>query len=269
MNWQKPRNVRVVDGVLVLDGPDAMTYPLLEAAHDARALRALLDAQSEDELCQFTKNCGLLYPRLENGRTDLFPLDVLRLHRQALVGLSLLAEGLRTGDISGIGRALRQLKTSDEAMHRRVYRTEPNEPLVGDMTDEEARLREIGISAGRLLTARHARRHVTLEKHAADILAGALDVPQRLRASKHRGQWQLEEVLSAYTLEQVIRWSLRTRFRVVHHLLCESCGREAISFRSDRRFCSTECSSRFRVQRHRRNRQRSTGSAQSTSRVRR
>jgi hypothetical protein len=253
LHWWKPRQVTNSAGILEVDFEGATPYSLLDAARDASALRALLDAQTDEQLSFFTSNWGLLYPRLKDGRWDRFPLDLLRLHRQTLLALGNLAESIRTGGKS-IDDPLKTILTLDEEMRTRLYGTERANPLDSHLDAEERRLRDAGVPAEQLIAARYSNGRVSLEQHAAEILATRLDIPHRLRAVKTKRQWQFVQTPAPLSLEQVIRWSLLTRFRVIHYFLCESCGKEAVSFRSDARFCCDECSGRARVQRHRHNR---------------
>jgi hypothetical protein len=256
VQWEKLLQVRAEDGFLVANLDDVTRYPLLEAAHEARGLRALLDAHTVEQLCQFTKNWGFLYPRLDGGRRDRFPLDLLELHRRELLALAKLCEVLRlnvSSETIETTQTLKQLREIRRALSRWRFGDGPIAPPQG-LTPEEREYFNAGVPADQLLLSRHRTAGKTLQQHAADILATSLDTPQRLRAARHRHEWRLEYVPSAYTLEQVLKLSLQTRFRIVHRFLCESCGREAAAFRSNARFCSDECSGRQRVQRHRQKR---------------
>lgn len=259
MLWRKPRQVSLSAGVLEVDFEGGTSYPLLEAARDTHALRALVDAETDEELCYFTSNWGLLYHRLKDGRADRFPLDLLRLHRRILLALGKLAESIRSSADS-TESVLKEVSDLDEAMRAEVYGNSPPNPLDGYLDAEERRLNEAGVPPERLIAARYGDRRVSLEQHAAELVAAKLDIPHRLQAFKKTGQWQFAQVPAPLSLEQVIRWSLLTRFRVIHHFLCESCGKETITFRADARFCGTECSGRARVQRHRRSRGASSSS---------
>ncbi len=228
--WRKPRHVTLDSGYLVADVQQESRYPILEAAHDGRALRGLIDARTEDEVCQFTMNWGFLHVWFGAGRRDRFPLALFRLHRQYFLALA------------------------------RLYQRQPNRVLDGGLTESEQALADQGVPTTEPLLARgESNRTVPLPEYAARTLASELNGLQRLRPVRNGRQWAFEEIPIVYSLEQILRWSVRSRYQVLHHYLCESCGGESINWRADARFCSPECGTRARVQRFRQ-RQKATAS---------
>ncbi len=259
--WRKPRHVTLDSGYLVADVQQESRYPILEAAHDGRALRGLIDARTEDEVCQFTMNWGFLHVWFGAGRRDRFPLALFRLHRQYFLALARLSSAVRSrAQDREIKAALLALKTTQAEREAYVYQRQPNRVLDGGLTESEQALADQGVPTTEPLLARgESNRTVPLPEYAARTLASELNGLQRLRPVRNGRQWAFEEIPIVYSLEQILRWSVRSRYQVLHHYLCESCGGESINWRADARFCSPECGTRARVQRFRQ-RQKATAS---------
>ena len=106
VQWAKARRVHVEDGFLVGDFEGAAAYPLLEAAQKGRALKAFIEARTDEEACRFTENWGMLYKWLEGGRQDRFPLDLFRLHQTYLATLIKLGDAIRRSQRAAVGGAI-------------------------------------------------------------------------------------------------------------------------------------------------------------------
>jgi predicted RNA-binding Zn-ribbon protein involved in translation (DUF1610 family) len=272
VHWRKPHSVTLEDGFLVAaDFERSPTYPLLEAAREGRALNALFDARADDEVCAFTQNWGFLHYRGDGGRWDRFPLALYHLHRNYLFALARLSTALRARrqNQADIAAALLALKTSRSGREAYLYQRSPSGILEATLTEPERALADQGVPTSVLVQARYETRALSnngptktaLSEYAAWTLASELPVQHRLRPLKHstrttRHPWSLEEVPIVSSLEDVLRWTIRSRYQVLHHFFCESCGNEAISRRTDTRFCSPQCGTRARVQRFRRESQR-------------
>jgi hypothetical protein len=258
--WRRPSRVTLQGEYLVAGGSETK-YPLLSAAHEGYALRAFVDAATTDEVCQFTKNWGFLHARLEEGRWDRFPLKLFHFHRKHLLTLARLSSAVRS-EVPGrkeLAEALRALKASQEDLESFVYRRQPSRSLDKSLRESERALSD-------------ERRRVSLAEYAARALASELSGQQTLRPVKRstrkgRHFWAFEEVPMAYSLEQVLRWTLRSQYRVLHYFLCESCGKGSMARRTDTRFCSPECGTRVRVQRLRKKRRLQNHAARESQRT--
>ena len=252
VQWKKPQGAYVDNRQLVLDFERCTTYPLLAAAEKGRALRAFLQARTEDDVIQFTKNWGVLYPRVTNDETDRFPLALFQAEREKLLALVQLGTTLRrSAGATTVTRALQELKAARTKWHLQVYRREQSLEDLKALPVHERELADLGIPISQLLRARTAGRKVSLQEHAAEALAAALQLPQTLRAVRRDGKWQLHDAPAVHTLEEVLRLSYRSEYRVLRHFFCESCGEAAVSSRSDARFCGAKCGGNVRVRRFR------------------
>lgn len=277
--WRKPRRVALSDGVLLADFGKCATYPLLDAARDGRALQALSEAETEAEACRFTQNWGFLHHRFESGRWDRFPLALFRLHRRYFLALARLCEAVRSRpfDTGESRAALRALKASRAEREAYIYpTTDARRNAVRDalqsigvadggasensLTTAERALADQGVPIPVLVMARGERRStVSLTEYAARTVALELSAGllSHWRPVLHKGSgrqyggWDFEDIPIVNSLQDVLMWTVRLRYRVLHHFFCESCGRESTSWRSDKRFCSAECGTRARVQRFR------------------
>jgi hypothetical protein len=255
--WRKPSQVTLDGDYLVANFSAGQTYPILDAVHKGRALQGLVNARTDDDVCTFTKSWGFLHVRLEGGRTDRFPLALFHLHRQYFLALTRLSTALRfkTGkDSQGgakIGAALLALKTSRAQRDAYVFRRQREEAMDTWLTEPEQVLADEGVPASELVQARSENRRIGLTEFAARTLASQLSVETHLRPVRKGGRWAFEERPIVRSLEQVLRWTVPSRYRVLHHFFCDACGREAISGRSDARFCTPECGTRDRVARFR------------------
>lgn len=280
MVWRKPHRVTIDDGYLVADPSQEAAYPIFDAA-DGRALRALSDAHTDEGACAFTTRWGFLHARFEGGQWDRFPLALFRLHRQYFLALVRLCEAVRTRphDRTEIGTALLALKTSRAARDTSLYpspdaRSDPlhaalqsfgiteGRTLEDSLTADEQALVDQGVPTTELVMARgEGRGTLDLAEYAARTVASELGAGLSLRSlrpvwcatgkGRQQGYWEFEDVPIMISLEQVLRWSVRSWFHVLHHYVCESCGREAIASRADERFCSEACGTRMRVARWR------------------
>lgn len=251
--WRKPRHVEVKDEHLFADFAAGSVYPLLEAAQDGRALRALIDARTDEEVCRFTQNWGLLYSRSEGLRVARFPLDLFHLERVKFLAIAQLSSALRSEAPHEIMRALQALRTVNVQRLARIYGRQLRDHVREQLPEHERALADLGIPLSQLLRARRENRKVSLQEHAAQALAAELQMPQFLRAVRKDREWRLEDVPAADTLEQVLRWSYRSQYRGLHHFFCEGCGQASVTRRSDARFCSEKCGGRIRVRRFRGN----------------
>jgi hypothetical protein len=269
---RKPRHVALEGEYLAADFKACQTYPLVDAAREGRALQALVDARSEDGVCAFTKSWGFLHDRIEGGRrTDRFPLALFHLHQRYFLALTRLSTAVRCNvasdseDRAKIAAALLALKASRTQRDAYLYRRPPTTGVDMCLTAPEQAFADQGVPASELVQARSENRQVFLPEYAARTLASELDVLQHLRPVRKSGGWAFEEIPIVVTLVQVLCWTVRSRYRVLHHYFCEACGQEAISGRSDARFCKPECSTRVRVARFRQQRKAAAARARSRS----
>lgn len=282
--WRKPQRVTLEEGYLVAaDFETCPTYPLQEAAQEGRALRALIEARTEDQVCQFTKNWGFLHHRVEQGRRDRFPVALFRIHQRHFLALARLCVAVRTrpNDRSETATALGALKTSRDARAAYLYppagarrdAVRDASPSIGVagmrtleecLTNPERALVDQGVPILVLLAARtEGGRMLSLGEYAARTIASEVSsdlqskwcpVWQTAGRRPQHGYWTFEEIPIVHALEQVLRWTVRSRYQVLNHYFCEGCGGESTSWRADARFCSEECGTRARVQRFRRKR---------------
>ena len=261
--WRKSRHVTLDGGYLVADVQQESLYPILEAAHDGRALQALSDAHTDDAVCEFTKNWGFLHARFEGGRRDRFPLALFRAHQQFFLALARLCEAVRTRpyDREEITAALLALKTS--RAERDAYLSANLSALTGErrlkesLTNAEQALADQGVPIFVLLGAGgEGSGTIDLAEYAARTVASELSAglqyclrPMWRATGKGRqdGYWTFEDIPIVFSLEQVLQWTFRSRYHVLHHYFCTGCGHEAISGRADVRFCSEACGTRVRV----------------------
>ena len=246
--WPKPRRVMVDGGYLIADFSGGFEYPLLAAAKKGRALRALLDARTNDEVGEFTKGWGLLYQRLEGGRSDRFPLDLFHIERRKFLAVIRLGTALR-GSGTTVKRSLQELAAVKAELRMRIYGDHQTYSVRENLPEQDRALFDLGVPISQIVRARQQIRGISLHEHAAQALAAELHMPHFLRGVRQNREWTLEETPAVFTLEMVLRWSCRSQYRRFYHLFCASCGEAAVAQRSDARFCSERCGTRARVRR--------------------
>ena len=260
MMWAKPRHVRVEDTFLVGDFERAPTYPLLVAAQEGRALKAFIEARSNEEACQFTEDWGLLYQWDEGGRTDRLPLDLFRLHQVYLTAIIKLGDAIQRHAEWDVGNALTNLGDASSRLFSRKHQRQLSltlastgvswPPSRGTSARVPTTTHELGAPHKNVyLTG--VKQRVGTVSHAAEVLASFLSVPMRLRAVKANRKWSFEDVPVVEDLETALLCAYRARYRTVRHFLCHACGKASIARRADQRFCDDKCSCRVRVQRFR------------------
>src|SRR4051812_1210934 len=95
ITWRTPRHVRLDGDHVVADFNGHQTYPILAAAHEGRALQALVNARTEEDVCVFTRSWGFLHDWTKGGRTDRFPLALFYRHQQYFLALTRLSVAVR------------------------------------------------------------------------------------------------------------------------------------------------------------------------------
>jgi hypothetical protein len=246
--WTKPRQVSVESGRLVADLTGAISYPLEDAVKKGRALRLLVDVRNDDDARVFTATWGFMYPRFENGRADTFPLALFYRERRYLIDLSDLSTALRSGDAERIEEALRICVASREAVTPEFG---IDNALAADLTDAERQLVAKGYPAMDVFLKRWTGQLMTLTAYAGRLLAEALHQPRRLHYVRKNRESRLHEAIDPRTLGQALRWTIRSQYRVLHHIICQSCGGDGMVRRADGRYCSDTCAGRARAQRRR------------------
>ena len=91
--WGKPTRV-VIDGDYLSADFGSKTYPLEDAIDKARALRALVQVDTDEDARDFTAAWGFLPIDFENGPLQ-FPLKTFHLLRTRVLALSRLASACR------------------------------------------------------------------------------------------------------------------------------------------------------------------------------
>lgn len=270
--WRRPTHVTLDGAYLVADVKGEMTYELLRAAKDGRALQDLIDADTDEAVCQFTRRWGFLHTRFESGRRDRFPLQLFRQHQQYFLALARLCKAVRTepNDIEEITAALRVLTTSRDARtgcaSAARIPTAGADRLADRLTDRERQLLTDQVVPVQVLLEAHTEERdtsaISIPEYAARTIAFELSAdllshlqPVRLSANKRqqrkRGSWIFKEVPILFTLEQVLRWTIRSRLDTLHHFFCASCGREQLGQRADQQYCNEKCAGRTRALRWR------------------
>jgi hypothetical protein len=244
--WKKPRQVSVESGRLVADLTGAISYPLEEAVKKGRALRLLVDVRNDDDARVFTETWGFMYPRFENGRADTFPLALFYSERRYLIDLSDLNTALRSGNSERIEEALRISAASRDAVSPDFG---IDNAFAADLTDAERQLVARGYPAMDVFLKRWTGQLMTPTAYAGRLLAEALHQPRRLQYVRKNRESRLHEVIDPRTLIQALRWTIRSQYRVQHHIICESCGGDGMVRRANARYCSDRCAVRARAQR--------------------
>jgi hypothetical protein len=245
--WTKPRQVAIEDGRLVADLAGGTPYPLTKAVEKGRALRAFVRVRNDDDARVFTETWGLLYLRFENGRGDTFPLDCFYAERRYLIDLTDVSAALRSGDTAKIAEALRVCAASKRALTSDWW----SDPYEADLNEEEKHIVAQGYPSMDVLLARYTGQLMTPMAYAGRLLAEELHQPRRLEFARENRESRLHEVLDLRALNQALRWTLRTQYRVLHHIICEGCGNDAVVRRADGRYCQEGCGGRVRAQRRR------------------
>ena len=96
---------------------------------------------------------------------------------------------------------------------------------------------------------RHLGSQISTKEYAEQLLAHELHQRGQSRFVRKNRQSRLEEVRQPTDLRQAILWSLRSDFQILHHIVCASCGEDAVARRSDAVYCSETCGGRARARR--------------------
>ena len=185
--WGKPTRV-VIDGDYLSADFGSETYPLQDAIDRARALRALVRVDTEEDARQFTENWGFLLRGWGNEQTARFPLQLFSFVRARLDALSRLASACRSrrdlpNAIRAVDRAVEQL--ADYFHYAPDWETEHARIWVDDLPDgvEEPWPRAPGV---RLRDA-SARMGAVPTDEASSCSAGRGVAPRRATNGVHLG----------------------------------------------------------------------------------
>ena len=242
-SWHRPGQVVIDADRLVADYEGGSAFPLATAVKKGRALREFVRVTTDEGARAFTESLGFLY--WENGRRATFPLARFHLQRERVLTLIDLSAALRQGDAQRVARALRE----DGNVRRKLDAELDSDPWEEDLTAEEKRDVAEGRKPTDVFIGRHSGSQISTKEYAAQLLADELHQRSRSRFVRKNRQSRLEEVRRPTDLRQAILWSLRSSFPILHHIVCASCGEDAVVRRSDAVYCSERCGGRARARR--------------------
>ncbi len=244
-SWHRPGQVVIDADRLVADYEGGSAFPLATAVKKGRALCAFVSARTDEGARAFTESWGFLY--WESGQSTTFPLNRFHLQRKRLLTLIDLIDALRQGNEPNIALALRACGSA----RRRLDAAQGTDPWAADLTEEEKRLVAEGRKPIDVFIGRHLGKQVSTREYAGQLLAEELHQKSQPRFVRENRQSRLEEIRQPRDLLQAIQWSLRSDFPIFHHIVCESCGEDAVVRRSDAVYCSETCGGRARARRFR------------------
>jgi hypothetical protein len=244
--WIRPTEVTIGRGHLVAQLDFSQRYPLTEAVKKSGALAAFVAAADERRAVAFTRDWGLLYWAGPPVRANEFPLELFFAERALLIGLLDLIAALKSTSESGVSTALREYGVRKRAL---LNRNGVATPFESDLSDEESVLHSSGYAALDIFYARYLGGVAPPRDYAGRIVAEELLQSQTGNVSRIRGRLEMHAGVAWKSLSEALRWSVRARFKVLHHVVCESCDEHCVALRSDARFCSEKCATRSRMQR--------------------
>lgn len=244
----------------------------------------IVKCQSEEDAVEFTKTWGFLYKKERLGALEeeppVFPVKLFLLWVKELLALAGLSSALRDEDFH-VGARVRETPALDKAIKRfwecvderdrlregllpelarpdnelkGLYR----DPLFGLLTVEEQRAFHSKFGP---IAPRHSLRPFVERSlpeasrgYAAHVLAAMFNpLPPLELIPVQTGvdRWKVVDIPGIYSLDQIILWDLRKRLDTILHQICEGCGKSFIPVRKHKRFCSTNCGARVRMQRKR------------------